>query len=130
MILLDTHAWLWWLGGDPQLSQVARDAIEAAATTAQVAVSSISMWEVSMLARRGRLRLASPPRNWIAAATALDHTTVIPVDAEIALLATELPEHHRDPADRFLVATALHHGLHLVTRDHALALYEGVTVVW
>ena len=116
MIVLDTHALLWMDRNDATLGPLSRRLIESAWRTDTVAVSAISFWEAAMLAMRGRIILPVAVETWRAD---LLHAGVqeIPIDGRIALLATALHDLHRDPADRFIVATAMHHGAMLVTAD-------------
>ena len=82
-----------------------------------------------MLVRRGRLELTVPASDWIARCEALPFFSVVPIDARIALSATELPPHHEDPADRVIVATTRGLGATLVTKDERLRAYD-VPTVW
>ena len=116
-LLLDTHAVLWWLA-DTELSAEARSAIADADRV--VAVSAASVWEISIKRRLGKLEAPAQVVEAIAAsrfeplAITLDHA-----DA-----AGALPQHHRDPFDRMLVAQARVEGLTLVTRDPAIGAYD------
>lgn len=116
MIVLDTHALLWMDRNDPSLGQQSRSLIVAAWRTSAVAVSAISFWEAAMLAQRGRISLPVTVETW---RTDLLQAGVqeIPLNGRIALMATSFQELHRDPADRFIVATAMSHGALLVTAD-------------
>ncbi len=130
MIALDTHAWVWWVAGDPRLSDAARDEIEIAMGTGSLVVSSISAWEVAMLVRRGRLELTMPVEDWVARSEALPFLRFVPVDTRIALRSVGLTDLHDDPADRIIVATAVSLGARLVTRDRRLQAYQGVETLW
>ncbi|MBK8101412.1 MAG: type II toxin-antitoxin system VapC family toxin [Planctomycetes bacterium] len=125
MILLDTHAWLWWNASPERLSSRAKKAIEAAPA---VAVAAISMWEVAMLSSRGRVVLDRPAREWLQVALAQDRVTLLPLTPEIACLATELAI-HGDPADRIILATARIHRARLVTKDEALRTAQD-SAIW
>ena len=116
MIVLDTHALLWMDRNDPSLGKQSRSLIVAAWRTSAVAVSAISFWEAAMLAQRGRISLPVTVETW---RTDLLQAGVqeIPLNGRIALMATSFQELHRDPADRFIVATAMSHGALLVTAD-------------
>lgn len=65
MIVLDTHAWVWWVSDPERLSARAREAVDQAAKEGELYISSISVWEVALLAERGRLRLAMDVSEWI-----------------------------------------------------------------
>lgn len=118
-LLLDTHVWLWWLLGQPELSAAERDALDVlAAAGTPPAISAISLWEAQMLASKGRLKLDAPLTHWLPAAAAPDTVTTLPLDAGVILALDTLPTgFHGDPADLIIVATARAHGLPLATRD-------------
>jgi PIN domain nuclease of toxin-antitoxin system len=130
VILLDTHAWIWWLSDSPALSERARAAVKEAAGDRSLFVSSISAWELAMLVRKGRLRLTTDAARWIRAAEALPFLSFIPVDNAIAVRSALLKGLHPDPADRMILATALEHGLSLVTKDERLHAAGSVPVIW
>jgi len=116
-LLLDTHALLWWLGGSP-LADAARERI--AEPTTLVAVSAASIWEASIKASLGKLRLPGS----LAVAVADNGFEPLPISLRHAEAAGALPRHHRDPFDRMLIAQAVAEGLTIVTRDPAFADYE------
>ncbi len=122
--MLDTHALLWMDRNDPMLGPRARGLIENTWRSDVVAVSAISFWETALLAARGRIVLPVPAEAW-----RLDLLQAgvreIAIDGRIALLATRLEGLHRDPADRFIVATALQLGATLVTADGLLLGWNG-----
>lgn len=96
----------------------------AAWRSGQLAVSAISFWEVAMLAERGRIALPMPValwrEDWIRAGL-----VEIPVDGRIALLASQLENLHRDPADRFIMATAIDRNATLLTADRLILEWSG-----
>lgn len=131
MIVLDTHAWIWFLAEPARLSRRARRAVDAAAGRGQVFVSSISVWEVALLAHRGRLALKIAVEEWIAHAEGLPFLSFVPVDNRIAMRAVGLPAAFGpDPADRMIAATAAILGAALVTKDDRLQGAPGVTTIW
>lgn len=115
-LLLDTHIWLWSLGEPEKLSQ--RVLQELGNDENELWLSPISAWEAMVLHARARIYLGQNLRNWTAAATAPFREA--PLTHEIVLAAHFLPFSHRDPADRFLAATAAVLGLTLVTADDRL----------
>ena len=128
MTFLDTHTWVWWIDGDPRLSDVARGAIES---DVEVAVSAISVWELATLERLGRLRLLPDLRTWVRRALAHRDVSKHDVTSEIALAAGSLlPAFPGDPADRIIYATALTNGATLVSADRRLARHDPERVVW
>lgn len=116
MIVLDTHALLWMDRNDPALGRAARRLIEDAWRAGQVAVSAISFWETAMLVQRGRIVLPLPATEWRSELLQAG-LREIALDGRIGILASQLENIHRDPADRFIIATALQNQATLVTAD-------------
>lgn len=124
MILLDTHAFVWTVGGDRRLGPRARAAIGEAASGDGVLVSAITPWEVALLVGKGRLRLGREVGAWLEAALALPGMVLAPIEPAIAVDSTRLPgDFHADPADRLIVATSRHRGVPLLTADRAILSY-------
>lgn len=132
MILLDTHALVWWVSEPDKLPVKARRLLDAALKTGdQVFVSSISLWEIAMLVSRKRLAFTIDVGDWIASVEALPFLAFVPVDNRIAVRAVDLQDFpHRDPADRMIVATALRLGATLITADTRLRRYARLECVW
>ena len=120
MILLDTHIWVRWLISD-RIDSELTDLIE---NSEQVCISSISCWEIVYLAKRGRMELPIPAEEWIDVGLSETHMTCLPIDQKIAVLAANLPDHHRDPADRIIIATAITHGAKLISFDEQFREYD------
>ncbi len=124
MIVLDTHAWIWVVAGDPALSGEARSAIEKAAAAGAVLVPAIAVWELAMLEARGRITLAKPCPEWVDDALAAPGFGLAPLTPDVAVESVRLPgPFHDDPADRMIVATARLAGARLVTRDQRILDY-------
>ena len=132
MIVLDTHAWVWWVSSPDRLPGPARSAVERTVADGEsLFISSISAWEVAMLAARGRLELTAGVDAWIAAAEAVPFIEFVPVNNRIAVRAVTLEGFaHRDPADRIIVSTTLSLGATLVTGDRRLHDYGSVQTLW
>ncbi len=131
MILLDTHAWIWLLGDRGQLSETARREIDTYVEVQRrstVCISAISVWELFMLVKKGRLVLSVPPAAYVSQTRKDPVMEIIPVNDTIARRSVELPDHHADPADRIILATAAEHGLPIVTRDAMFASY-GLSII-
>lgn len=126
-ILLDTCTFLWILGDSPQLSVRAREAFAAAES--EVYLSAASAWEIAVKHRLGRLPLPEAPELFVPAQRKAHGIEPLPVDEESALHVALLPDLHRDPFDRMLVAQAMLHGLALLTPDDALRRYA-VRTLW
>lgn len=132
MIVLDTHALLWWASGDRrQLTKTALQAVEAEFDGGQILVSSISAWELAMLVARGRVALSMDVEAWLAVVGGIESVAFVPVDNEIAVKSATLPgEFHKDPADRIIVATARKFAASLVTADDKIRAYPHVRTIW
>jgi PIN domain nuclease of toxin-antitoxin system len=130
MIVADTHAWLWWLSGGPELSPEARGAMDRALDDGRLGVSTISVWEAAMLVKKGRLQLAPSISDLVAHCERLSGMSFLPITQRIALASVALEPLHADPADRFIAATAIAHGAVLVTRDDRLRRLEGLPSLW
>ena len=131
MIVLDTHAWIWWVSSPEYLSETAKQIIDEAATGKNIFISSISAWEIAILVSRGRLKLTMNPADWVAASEALPFFDFVPVSNSIALKSVQLPGIlHDDPADRIIIATAVSLGAVLVTKDEKIRNYPHVKTVW
>jgi PIN domain nuclease of toxin-antitoxin system len=122
LVVLDTHIWLWWLGhAERALKERWRDAITAADA---VAVSAISCLEVAWLVHRGRVEIPVPLDDWFNAALGGSGILLLPITPLVARLAVALPEHHRDPQDRLIIATAIAHDCQLLSADGRFPDYE------
>jgi PIN domain nuclease of toxin-antitoxin system len=132
MILLDTHAWVFWIGQPGRLSRKARAAIDSASQEGGgVCISAISAWEVAMLVSRGRLELTLQVEEWIRRCERLQAVRFVPVDSAIAVASVLLPGSlHPDPADRIVAATARELGCPVVTADRRLRSYPHVKTIW
>jgi PIN domain nuclease of toxin-antitoxin system len=116
--LLDTHILLWWIEDDPKLGADLRATIADPAN--EVVVSAATLWEAAIKRALGKLRFETPV---LLAALIRGGIEVLPVTADHALAAGDLPRHHDDPFDRMLVTQAIAHGLTLITRDSWLRAY-------
>lgn len=131
MIVLDTHALIWWIAQPDLLSPAARARIDRETEGAGIHVSAISCWEIALLVRKQRLALTLDVADWIAKTEALPFVQFVPVDNRIALRSNALPgDLHDDPADRLITATALTLGATLITKDARLHAYPHVETLW
>lgn len=121
MILLDTHIWVRWV--DPSANPLPVVLVEKIETADQLAVSAVTCWEVALLVRRGRLTLRLSLADWLDQALAGSGVICLPINREIAIRAANLPEHHRDPADRLIIATAIEQRARLISLDSAFPAY-------
>ena len=132
MIVLDTHTLIWWCNGSEQLSTKAKMRIDEAINECQpILVSSLSVWEISMLINKNRLQLSIDLETWIETVAEIESIRFVPVDNKIAIASTQLPgDIHKDPADRMIVALARVHSCELITADQKLHNYSSVNTLW
>lgn len=126
MIVADTHALLWWILSPQDLSRPARRALDDSA----IAVAAITCFEIARLVHRGRVTLDLPVVEWLHNVFALPKVAFLPLTIEVTATAASLPDPIRDPVDRLIVATALHQGVPLVTKDHKIIAAEVVRTIW
>ena len=129
LLLLDTHAWIWMLDGNPRLDATAKKAIEQASKSNSLRISAISVFEVALLCRKNRIVLSGIDLStWMKKALSIRGLSVIPVDARIALCSQQLEaDFHPDPADRFIAATSRIENCRLMTADKAILLFAKKT---
>jgi PIN domain nuclease of toxin-antitoxin system len=112
---LDTHIWLGYLLGDPRLSLQLQRAI--ADPNTELWLSLISIWETLILTEKGLISLQPEPVTWVNLALKTRETRAAQMNNPIAILSRQIALPHQDPADRFIVATAIYYGLKLATLD-------------
>jgi len=132
LIVLDTHALLWWVNDDKKLSPTARKTIRSTLNKGEdVLVSSITAWEITMLASKGRLTLTMDVSEWLTSTATIEGVRYVPVDNEIAIHSVNLPGvFHPDPADRMITALARRYNVPLVTADEKIRGYKHVKTIW
>ena len=121
-VLLDTHVWLWSVVSPKRIRRVAREVLEDPETT--LILSAASSWEIAIKYRLGKLPLPEAPAAFIPPRLVRDGIESLPVEHLHACRVAELPDHHRDPFDRLLVAVAQLESLTLVTADAAFDAYD------
>jgi PIN domain nuclease of toxin-antitoxin system len=120
--LLDTHILLWWLNDPKKIRKKAHGII--ADRENKVYVSSVSFWEIAIKNSLGRINI---PRNMLKILSE-DTLEILPLYPEETLLVTDLPDLHKDPFDRMLIAQAKFNDLVLITRDRVIPKYPVVTI--
>lgn len=124
MIILDTHVWHWWTNQIPgRLSERLITVIEEADV---LAVSAISCFEMAWLVRHGSIDLGMEIDDWFAEVASSGTVRYLPVTETIARRAVALPEHHKDPQDRIIIATALVHDAMLISLDRIFPAYDAL----
>jgi PIN domain nuclease of toxin-antitoxin system len=124
LILLDTHVLLWLDRDDPLLGSTADRMAESALAEGALAASAITFWEIALLLAKDRIELARPLVQWrrdLLASGLIE----CPVVGEIGIAAAQIEGLHGDPADRIILATAVHHQATLVTADQRLLTWKG-----
>lgn len=124
--LLDTHVFLWWNMDDPRLSDSIREIISDGRN--ELLLSAASAWEIAIKAGRGRLTLPAPPQEYVADRLGLHGFRPLPISLGHALHVYNLPNHHRDPFDRLLVAQAQLEEIPILTADPVIARYDVKTI--
>lgn len=126
-VLLDTHTFLWWIANDPQLSPRARQIMET--PDIEPFLSATSGWEIAIKSRLGKLKLPADLQGFIAEQLRINAIQVLPIQMAHALHVFTLPDHHRDPFDRMLVAQSQLEKLPILTGDPQISQYA-VTTIW
>ncbi|MCI0572292.1 MAG: type II toxin-antitoxin system VapC family toxin [Myxococcaceae bacterium] len=128
VIVLDTHALVWWATEDSKLGKKVRTALER---SPRIGVAAISLWELAMLVERGRLRLDRPVVSWLREALELPRVELVPITPDVAVTAVKLRgEGVVDPADALIAATAIVHRASLATRDESLRRVKELSWLW
>ncbi len=126
-LLLDTHAFMWWLAGNRRLSPAARRAVDDSSN--DVVVSAATAWEITTKHRVGKLSEAEAVARDVTASIASQGFEELAITVKDAERAGRLPGAHRDPFDRMLIAQALTHDLTVVSIDSVFDRY-GVSRLW
>ena len=131
MILLDTCALIFDALSPEKLSDKAVALIDSGRLAGELAISDISLWEVAMLVSRKRITSVKDVQRMLNDMLLANRLTVLPITASIAVTASDDRLFTlKDPADRIIAATAIHHNLPLITCDNNLRTVEGLTVIW
>lgn len=130
MILIDTHIILWLALDDSKLSTNASEAIHDARKRSQtLAISDISLWEISLAARKNRVQFTTGAAAFLEELES--RFRILPISARASELAAHLPSSFpKDPADRIIAGTALANGIPLITADAAIRRYRGLSTIW
>ena len=127
-MLLDTHAFLWWVMDDRRLSPRAREIFED--TRNHLAFSVVSGWEIAIKARLGKLRVSDDDLgSYLTKRLDENAMRVLPIYLSHAMRVADLPSHHEDPFDRLLVAQSTVEGMPLLSGDPIISRYA-VEVIW
>jgi PIN domain nuclease of toxin-antitoxin system len=122
-LLLDTHVWLWWRTTPEKLNRRAKGLFETG--RAEFFLSAASAWEMAIKMKRGQLQLPEPLETLLVRRLREDQIEELPVTLQQAALTAALPDLHRDPFDRLLIAQSRCEGLTLLTADENILQYGG-----
>ena len=126
-LLLDTHIFLWFVGGDTKLSVALREAISDPQN--EILLSVVSLWEMIIKYQLGHLPLPQPPELYVPAQRRRLRISSLPVNKGSVFQVAKLPPLHRDPFDRLLIGQAIEHDLKIVTVDTAIRTYPTAPVL-
>jgi len=126
-ILLDTHAFLWFILDDPQLGTKAKAMIEDPAN--DIEISPASYWELAIKISLRKYSLPKPYQQFIESQIAINEFHILHIEPKHTSLITTMPLHHKDPFDRLLVAQAIVEGIPIISVDEQLDPY-GVRRLW
>lgn len=129
MIVLDTHALLWWALDPAQLSKRAASTLNRMEQEGGF-VSSISLWELGVKIKKAQLDIGMPIEEFARRIDRSGTVEIVAVDTTLWLMSLALRWDHRDAADRVIVATALAKGVPLLTKDTAIGNFSGVKAIW
>jgi PIN domain nuclease of toxin-antitoxin system len=120
--LIDTHIWIWWNGAPDRLSDQVKSEIAHAHN--DIVFSVVSGWEIAIKHGLGRLKLPESPELYVPKRVAINQMRVLPISLAHSLGVARLPNHHRDPFDRMLIAQARQENLTLITADDVFLDYD------
>jgi len=126
-ILLDTHAFLWWIRDDPRLSQRARELVTSGRNELFLSVACV--WEILTKTQTGKLHFSESPRKFVTEQMAANNIQALPLTLDHVLRLEALPLHHRDPFDRILIAQSLEEEFPILSADPLLKNYSA-TLLW
>jgi PIN domain nuclease of toxin-antitoxin system len=121
-LLLDTHAFLWFIAGDRRLPETWRAAIQDPEN--EVFLSAVSLWETIVKHQLGKLPLPEPPASYLPRQRDRHRIASLALDEPSVARLADLPALHRDPFDRMIICQALQNGLSIATLDDAIMGYD------
>ncbi|STZ56183.1 Ribonuclease VapC22 [Moraxella lacunata] len=117
MVLLDTHIWYRW-----QYDDLPKRILDPIQNADRIFVSATSCWEIAQLVKRKRLELPMSAEQWVSLASV--GIEILPINKEIAMLTERLGNHHKDPADRFIIATSVFYQIPMISLDMIFPKYD------
>jgi PIN domain nuclease of toxin-antitoxin system len=126
-LLFDTHAFIWWANEPNKLSLNALSHCKD--KNNEVILSVVSVWEIQIKTQLGKLKLTSALKDLVEKQININRIIILPVQLNHVLFVENLPNHHKDPFDRLLIAQANEEGAHLVSADSIISNYS-VNILW
>ena len=126
-ILIDTQVFLWWISDNPNISSKFHDVMSEPRN--EIYFSAASGWEIAVKAKIGRLSIQGDPQKFIPTQLSLNSITVLPIQISHTLQTYHLPEHHKDPFDRLIIAQSQIENMPIATNDALFKNYE-VDLIW
>lgn len=130
LTICDTHILIFWQDDPDQLSKKAAEALETGLWNQTLGCSDISLWEIAMLFKYGRLRQDVSARQYMNDLILVMSLVVLPITADIAVLSQQEFFFHKDPADRIIAATAMQHKSSLISADKELQKVKNLNTIW
>jgi PIN domain nuclease of toxin-antitoxin system len=131
VILLDTHVLVWLVSDSGRLSRAAARELRKAEQNGELAIASITLWELALLYHNGRLRTSGSIESAIRTIVEKSGVQVLEITPEIAALTTTFPETYpKDPGDRLIGATARAYGLTIITQDERMLSSPLLRTIW
>ena len=130
LTICDTHILIFWQDDPKRLSIKAKQAIEQSLKNKTLACADISLWEIAMLIKHGRLRGDVSAQQYIEDIILTMSLTILPITPQISALSQQDIFLHKDPADRLIASTAIAHNISLITADSKLQTIESLDIIW
>jgi len=129
MILLDTHTWVWWVMREKSLLPAALEQ-KIMNNEEVIAISCVSCLETALLFKKGRIKCSEGLDVWFKLAIEGTGIEILPLTPAISAKSVVLPDIHRDPIDRILIATAMEYDAYFATKDSIIQSYPGIKTIW
>ena len=126
-VLLDTHTFLWWITDSPLISSKVRDIVQNADN--EIFLSAASGWEIAIKVQLGRIHLPDKPSIYLAKQMSLNAFQPLTITMSHSLYICNIPDIHKDPFDRIIIAQAILEGMPLLTKDSNMPKY-GIQIIW
>ncbi len=127
-VVLDTHAFLWWIDNSDKLSETARKVIGD--SNNKIYLSAVSTWEIAIKDQLGKLTAPKPLLPFFTDQLHKNNFLFLPIQIEHTCIVNDLENHHKDPFDRLLIGQAISEGIPILTVDSMISAYKDVETIW